>query len=642
MKAICKKLKQNKGFTISELLIATLILVLVSGMLTTCILLGMQQLDKETQESEAQMLCTMLSTAVQDELSYASSAEFTDTATGNFLSFEKSGKTEKVGYYIQMPTEDGTDVTYNAITDNETNAKSYLGKIYRASKNESGTVTNPESLVSDGAYNVKNATYGNLQAGMQLKETSGGYEVIIEVYDGQDTPKLLASKDFYVGLVATDLSANITPNNTEKYTIIFDANGGVFNNGDTKKTYENLAKGTVINVPEHPHRTDTNGVNFVRWDPIIATTTVTAVGNVTYKAVWNTFLAEFYNYAGTRVDTKNGEYNTTLIWPDTQYMASVNQDYYEVVGWTDTAGTEYYPANGDTWKFTKDEKFTAIYEPIPYTIQFYNGETEKVAERTATYDKSTNRFILNESVTGVTPTHNDTTNWSFKQWYLDREHPVSVTSGTAIPAADIGDALKNSTNRTIKLYAGYENLTTMYYKMDRLEDGNKILIVGGDLSTNTQNVMVRYEHLLSLDGIRDQSISTMGNANDSYILNSNSPGEDGEFYVSAGTGAYAGRHYISMKVGTSTVYLDLEFGTNNIQLKNSTDVRRWSYNNTNHELNGYWRREVFGYPIVEEFHYVYFDDDDFEVSGNTHSNGRTHIYEYKEIGEALSFNGIEP
>ena len=635
MKAICKKLKQNKGFTISELLIATLILVLVSGMLTTCILLGMQQLDKETQESEAQMLCTMLSTAVQDELSYASSAEFTDTATGKFLSFEKSGKTEKVGYYIQMPTEDGTDVTYNAITDNETNAKNYLGKIYRASKNESGTVTNPESLVSDGAYNVKNATYGNLQVGMQLKGTSGGYEVIIEVYDGQDTPKLLASKDFYVGLVATDLSANITPNNTEKYTIIFDANGGVFDNGDTKKTYENLAKGTVINVPEEPHRTDTNGVNFVRWDPIIATTTVTAVGNVTYKAVWNTFLAEFYNYAGTRVDTKNGEYGTTVEWPNTQYMPSVNRDYYDVVGWTDSAGKEYYPANGDTWKFTKDEKFTAIYEPIPYTIEFYNGTT-KMTERTATYDSSSNQFVLNETVAGITPTHTDTTNWDFKQWYLDREHPVSVTTGTTIPAADIGDALKNSTNRTIILYAGYENLTAMYYKMDRLVDGNKILIVGGNLSSNAQHVMTYKNEIIIPDGVDDKDITTEGNADDSYILN-NPYGQDSEYHVSAGT--YDGRYYITMSRGSSTVYLDIADGNGRIKWKWSLveNTRQWNYNDSNYNLNGYWRS-----LLRQESNYVNYDGNDFGVTDDPRGNGQTHIYEYKNIGEALSFNGIEP
>jgi hypothetical protein len=627
----------------------------------------MKQLDKETQESEAQMLCTMLSTAVQDELTYASWAVLEDTTpnVGKFLSFAKEGKTEKVGFYIGAQTDGDSDVSYYPITDSETQAKSYLGKIYRASKDGTGQVTDAESLVSDGAYNVKNATYGNLQAGMQIKTILDptdptvitGYEVIVEVYNGLETPQLLASKDFYVGTISESANPDIVPYNSVKYTITFDANGGIFaDDNSTQKIFENLPKDSVFtNIPIPPIK---NGVTFLGWSPSITGGMIEVTGDLTYRAIWSSYTARFYQYqtditTGRQpITTVSADSNGRIIggmsngqtidWPgfgyDTYNAGRLQRNYFTHVGWEDSKGNKYYPANNDTWAFNRDENFVAVYEPITYTLEFYNGST-KVATRTATYDPSSHNFMF-DTLDIATPVHGDSATWVFKDWYVDREHPASLNSAkTAIPESLIGETVRNSTNNTIKLYAGYQNLTAMYYKMDRLVDGNKVLIVGGDLSSNTQSVMVRYDHVLSRDGIKDQAITTMGNAYDSYVLNSAGPGEDGEFYVDAGS--YSGRHYISMKVGSSTVYLDLEFATNKIQLKGSTDVRQWIYNESGHELNGYWRGYFLGLP-VQESDYIYFDGGTFEPSEYSHSNGQTHIYEYKNIGEALSFNGIEP
>ena len=106
MQNLKKKLKQNKGFSFAELLVATIILLLTSGMLVVCIQLGIKQLYKNTQDSEAQMLCTTLSTAIQDELTYASDIRVSNTTAGNTITVAKEGMSDSVGFYIAAESED--------------------------------------------------------------------------------------------------------------------------------------------------------------------------------------------------------------------------------------------------------------------------------------------------------------------------------------------------------------------------------------------------------------------------------------------------------------------------------------------------------------------------------------------------------
>lgn len=662
MKAVLKKVKQNKGFTLSELLAATVILLLVSGMLTTCILLGMKQLDKQTQESEAQMLCTMLSTAVQDELSFATSPNLTTSTDGKFLSFEKEGK--RIGFYVKSGD------THYTITDDATHAKDHLGKLCYASKDEHENIKTDtiEYLVSDGAYDVKTASYGSLQASMQIKEYTGGYEVIINVYNGLTTPELLATKDFYVGLVATDAGATIIPD-MKKYTVIFDANGGRFEDNTNKKIYSDKMKGDFVYVPNAPTK---GGVTFLGWDPGITGDQVKVTGDITYTAVWSggSGTAWFYQYPADHNPQHPGE-NTvasisvaygniiggmkngaTNFWPghpvDGQYdgvAARLYREGYVFDGWMDQDGNVYYFKNGehgDVWTCTKDTIFFAHYSPV-YKFKFYNGSTELV-EKTATYDSATQEYVFETALGDLNPKHNDQVNWTFQGWYLDRNNPqVTVTDGKRIPARDVSKALNNSSNRTVNLYAGYTNEKALYYKMDRLSSGKTILLVGGNngdsVVTQTEKVMVRLNHWPIDDGITKEDVTTYGNQYDNYILDG--PGKNGEFQVSAGS--YSGRYYISMKDGSTTTYLDLVYDYLtwkwHVRLKDTAlkNTRQWYYSDARYDLNGYWRR-----LLDEKSQYIYFDGGSFEISDNSQSNGQMHIYEYYKKNEALSFNGIEP
>ena len=409
MNKVAKKLKQNNGFTLSELLIATLILLLVSGMLVTCIHLGLKQLYKQTQESEAQILCTTLSTAIQDELSYAGNVETETTSDGEFVSFSKESK--KVGFYIASETTDDNpeNFKYKAVTDQDSisGEDNNLGKIYIRSVDTS----NPSDiftygLVSTGAYNIENSGYGSLQAGMKLTKTDGGFKVRVEVYNGQETPELLSYKDFYVGRISASLTGIGVDTSMDTYSITFDPNGGAFADGSTSpKTYPGFFDGDVFeDIPQigtHP-----NGYEFVGWSPTITDGKITVSGTATYTALWtggNTravfYLDERYIEPGNingNIGTIDAAYGTvmgvenvgggaTVLWPtvSNSTISNFNNSHssnpfvlpsgYEFVGWRAlSTGKVYYMANkDDTWKFRFDEKFIAVFSP-KYTASFYS------------------------------------------------------------------------------------------------------------------------------------------------------------------------------------------------------------------------------------------------------------------------------
>ena len=116
-----KKLENNKGYTLTELLCALAILIL----LTSCVTLGMNLSTKsfETIEktSSAQELSTVLTTLITDELRYATTIE----------------------------TEPGGDlISYKSITQGaESNISCADGKIYVVDKNKT-----PWDIVSPEAY----------------------------------------------------------------------------------------------------------------------------------------------------------------------------------------------------------------------------------------------------------------------------------------------------------------------------------------------------------------------------------------------------------------------------------------------------------------------------------------------------------
>ncbi len=83
------KLKNNKGLTLTELLCAIIVMLLVTGVMVVGIRLGTQAYVKSVSMSEAQQLCSTLTTKVSDELRYAGTIKV-DSTTNTVKFFSKS------------------------------------------------------------------------------------------------------------------------------------------------------------------------------------------------------------------------------------------------------------------------------------------------------------------------------------------------------------------------------------------------------------------------------------------------------------------------------------------------------------------------------------------------------------------------
>ena len=74
---IKKKLRTRRGFTLTEMLCAIVVLILLSGLVAVGVRLGARALEKSVVDSEFEVLCTTLRSVVNDELRYAGSVDLT-------------------------------------------------------------------------------------------------------------------------------------------------------------------------------------------------------------------------------------------------------------------------------------------------------------------------------------------------------------------------------------------------------------------------------------------------------------------------------------------------------------------------------------------------------------------------------------
>ena len=391
-----KKLKQNSGFTIGELLVATLILLLTSAMLVTCIRLGLKQLYVQTEDSDAQMLCTMLSTAVQDELTYAQNPQVKDTSAGKMILFTKNGSSNPVGFYMATNV-DSDNPDYIGVTDDADFAKVNLGQISLAAIDSGNNIVGTYGLVTTGAYNIENSKNGSLQAGMQLIEENGSYEVRISIYNSTDLDNPIATKDFYVGRVTGDVSSHMDVDDSGDsitYNLTFDPAGGYFDDHTTApKSYTGILNGSIYEVPNVTR----DNFDFAGWkgsdgSTVSAGGSITVNKDMTYTAQWTgkSYTARFYQdkektiAAGT-ISALYGRViggvveGQTLDWvgkqgvDDYNYNRLNNKAGYQFDGWVDESGHIYYIELGDTWTVVGDQDFVAHYSPIKYTARFYRG-----------------------------------------------------------------------------------------------------------------------------------------------------------------------------------------------------------------------------------------------------------------------------
>lgn len=124
MKAICVKLRSRQGMTLTEVLVALLILSLVTVGVAAGVGASVRVYRQAAEASDAQMLTSTLSTALMDELRYArdiqADGSFTSDTFGEGSSVEVSDGRITVGgekllsdaAYAGLRVKDSITVTY--------------------------------------------------------------------------------------------------------------------------------------------------------------------------------------------------------------------------------------------------------------------------------------------------------------------------------------------------------------------------------------------------------------------------------------------------------------------------------------------------------------------------------------------------
>ena len=103
MRQICRKLRSRRGFTLTEMIIATGIMLLVALVLGVGIATATRVYREVTVHSEASVLCGTLSAAMSDELRYASDprgdGSFDSRTYGEGVSFQTDNGRIRIGGY---------------------------------------------------------------------------------------------------------------------------------------------------------------------------------------------------------------------------------------------------------------------------------------------------------------------------------------------------------------------------------------------------------------------------------------------------------------------------------------------------------------------------------------------------------------
>ncbi len=107
-----KKLLKRGGFTFAELLFSVLILMLSTTIIIQCFNLGLGNVVKETRASEAQLLCSALTSSIQNELTYARDITITDGKLDTYFSSSRRMGTDSRLILVngELKIQSGSDI----------------------------------------------------------------------------------------------------------------------------------------------------------------------------------------------------------------------------------------------------------------------------------------------------------------------------------------------------------------------------------------------------------------------------------------------------------------------------------------------------------------------------------------------------
>ena len=173
-----KRIRDKKGFSLTELLAATLIMALSTGLVAGIMNLAVAQFYKTTQIAEAQTLCSTIATYVESELTYAK----VNNTTGRFYSDVHNF---------------GPDAYFVAIGSTTAEATLSGNKVYgRIGETSPLYGSDVYEIAGPKAYAVGAGNTNDLTCGMQLS-LNGNKDTVtctIEIVDAKNTSKVLAKR----------------------------------------------------------------------------------------------------------------------------------------------------------------------------------------------------------------------------------------------------------------------------------------------------------------------------------------------------------------------------------------------------------------------------------------------------------------
>ena len=189
-------INSRKGFSLAELLAATIILLLATSVLTATVSLAVNRYQKSTQISASMELCSELSEYVESELSSSKvtvvDGEIKKGDNGQIL-FNSDSHNFGPGAHFSVVNKDGDIIGYVGEADDGP-----YGKICESSVLYSSPLYD---IAGEGAYRTKTGKY-EIAAGMSIKFEDNAFKVHIKVVDREG--KLLSENYFLAVPIVVD------------------------------------------------------------------------------------------------------------------------------------------------------------------------------------------------------------------------------------------------------------------------------------------------------------------------------------------------------------------------------------------------------------------------------------------------------
>ncbi len=481
-----KKNHRDQGFTITEVLAATIILGLSMTIVTTAIILAYNRFYRQVEASQAQELCASLCTSIQDELTYASDVKY--GSGDEVLSFYSDRLNGNVNFYLGNDSDDSAGSDELLTVNTATATKDDASRVLLAMVDTSGgaAVVDEESvygLVSAGAYELDTGGDLGLRASMSLKGDASdeSFLVKVNVY-GVKNDALLSTKTFRVGQFnkSTDSVSTVDPSLvTLLYTLNFDGDG---HGTPSVSTIDNLSAGDTIgfagtkgNWPTVTNVED--GYTFTGWsdgtNTYGSTSTYTVNGGATFTAVYavNNYTVTFHGNGGKIDDgSANGvdDYDISSVnQGSTVTLPSVSRKGYTFVGWNTAANASGSAFTAGT-PVTNNTEVYAIWSPNTYQATFaINGGTFQSDYGNATSNQTVNVEYGTNLTMPQAPTKEHAT---FKGW------SYSLDGGLNSVVLSAGATIAYTFDENVTFTAKWEPQYEVTFRLD-----------GGTISDGTPN-----------------------------------------------------------------------------------------------------------------------------------------------------------